>query len=111
MKTSKRKSAGRQLPRPYRQFKKDFPEAAEAYERLGNACRQGPLDARTRELVKLGIAMGAGLESGTHSHARRALDAGATPDEVRHAALLATTTLGFPAMMRAMSWVNDVLKK
>jgi hypothetical protein len=25
--------------------------------------------------------------------------------------LLATTTIGFPTMMRAMTWVNDVLGK
>ena len=52
-----------------------------------------------------------GLESGTRAHTRLALDAGATPEEIRHAALLATTTVGFPSMMRAMTWVNDVLEK
>jgi alkylhydroperoxidase/carboxymuconolactone decarboxylase family protein YurZ len=32
-----------------------------------------------------------------------------TTDEIRHVVLLATTTIGFPAMMSAMSWVDDVL--
>ncbi len=82
----------------------------EAYERLGQACHwHGPLDPKSRELIKIGIAIGAALESGTHAHVRLALDAGATPGEIRHAALLATTTIGYPSMMRAMTWVNDVL--
>ncbi|MCS7049521.1 MAG: carboxymuconolactone decarboxylase family protein [Verrucomicrobiae bacterium] len=100
------------LPPAYRQFKKEFPAIAEAYERLGEACHwQGPLEPKTRELIKLGIAVGAGLEGATRSHVRRALEAGATPEEIRHAALLATTTIGFPSMMRAMRWVGDVLGK
>ncbi len=99
-------------PKSYQQFKKEFPAVVEAYERLGEACHWlGPLDPKTRELIKIGIALGAGLESATRSHVRRALEAGATPEEVRHAALLATTTIGFPSMMRAMTWVNDVLEK
>jgi hypothetical protein len=28
---------------------------------------------------------------------------------IRHIVLLATTTIGFPAMMSVMSWVDDVL--
>jgi len=68
--------------------------------------------ARTlRELIKIGITIGAGLETGTRAHTRLALDAGATPEEIRHAALLATTTIGFPSMMRAITWINDVLEK
>jgi AhpD family alkylhydroperoxidase len=99
-------------PKHYLKFKKEFPAVVEAYERLGEACHwHGPLDPKTRELIKIGIAIGAGLESGTRAHTRLALDAGATPEEIRHAALLATTTLGFPSMMRAMTWVNDVLEK
>jgi alkylhydroperoxidase/carboxymuconolactone decarboxylase family protein YurZ len=80
-----------------------------AYEDLGRACRAaGPLDGRTAALVKLGIAVGSRLEGAVHSHVRRSLEAGAALDEVRHVVLLATTTIGFPAMMAALSWVEDV---
>jgi len=83
-----------------------------AYERLGEACRQaGPLDGRTAALVKLAIAIGSRQEGAVHSHVRRSIEAGATLDECRHAVLLATTTIGFPAMMAALSWVEDVLKE
>ena len=83
-----------------------------AYESLGFATQKaGPLDPKTRALVKLGLAIGAGLEGAVHSHTRRALEAGCAPDEVRHVVLLATTTMGFPSMMAALSWVEDVLSR
>jgi AhpD family alkylhydroperoxidase len=69
----------------------------------------GPLDRRTAELVKLGLAVGARQEGGVHSHVRRALEAGATPEEVRHAIRLAVTTVGFPTMMAALTWAEDLL--
>ena len=112
MKKTKRASLRRPPPKSYQRFKQDFPAVVEAYEHLGRAChRHGPLGPKMRELIKIGIAVGAGLESGTHAHVRLALEAGATPEEIRHAALLATTTIGYPGMMRAMTWVNDVLAK
>jgi 4-carboxymuconolactone decarboxylase len=98
------------LPRHYTSFVESYPAVGEAYHTLGRAVAEaGPLDAKTRELVKIGIAIAANLEGGTHSHVRKALDAGATPAEVRHAALQALTTIGFPAMMKGLSWVDDVI--
>jgi len=112
MNASREDPSRRPPPKHYQRFKEQFPAVVEAYERLGEACHwHGPLEPKTRELVKIGIAIGAGLESGTHAHVRIALDAGATPEEIRHTALLATTTIGYPSMMRAMTWVNDVLEK
>jgi alkylhydroperoxidase/carboxymuconolactone decarboxylase family protein YurZ len=46
-----------------------------------------------------------------HAHVRRARDAGASADDIRHAIRLATTTVGFPTMMSALSWADDVLAK
>lgn len=100
------------LPKSYTRFMAQYPRVGAAYRELGDAVAEaGPLDEKTRALIKLGLAIGAGMEGGTHSHARKALDAGATPEELRHAALQALTTLGFPNMMRALSWVEDVLAK
>jgi alkylhydroperoxidase/carboxymuconolactone decarboxylase family protein YurZ len=99
------------LPGRYLRFQKAHPNVFAAYDALGTACQEaGPLSARARALVKLALAVGARLEGAVHSHTRRALDAGCTPDEIRHAILLATTTLGFPTMMAALSWVDDVLE-
>ena len=98
------------LPSAYRRFASEQPRVAEAYERLSDASlTAGPLDRRTAELVKIGIAIGARLEGGVHSHVRRALEAGASAEEIRHAVRLAVTTVGFPTMMAALGWANDVL--
>lgn len=98
------------LPKRFTDFSNKYPEVAQAYNSVSHAVNgAGPLDPKTRQLVKIGIAVSAGLEGGTHSHVRKALEAGATPEEIRHAALLCLTTIGFPAMMKGMSWIDDVL--
>ena len=102
----------RRLPKRYTEFLEAYPDVAKAYHELGNACSDaGPLDQKTRALVRLGIAIGRQHEGAVHSHARKALEAGATEKEIQHAAILATTTVGFPAMMAALSWVDDVLNR
>ena len=99
------------LPKPYTDFIDRHPEVAKAYEALGKACHEaGPLDVKTRHLVKLGIATAAQSDGGVRSHARRALDAGATVDEVRHAVMLALTTTGFPRTVAGMQWVEEVVQ-
>lgn len=109
MKVSKTPGPGK-LPGRFKRFQKDFPEVFAAYDALGNAtAAAGPLDGKTRALVKLGIAVGSQLEGAIHSHTRRAIEAGCTPDEIRQVVVLATTTLGFPAMMKALSCADDVL--
>jgi AhpD family alkylhydroperoxidase len=100
----------RDIPRTHRRFRAVYPKVAEAYERLGESTQEwGPLDKKARELIKLGVAVGNRHEGAVHSHTRRALDAGATPDEIRHTVLLSLTTIGFPNMIAAMTWVEDVL--
>lgn len=98
------------LPHPFRSFRDEHTDVWAAYEDLAALCHQGPLDTRTRELVKLGIAIGASAEGAVKSHARRALEQGATRDEVEHAVVLALTTVGFPAMIAARVWVNEVFE-
>ena len=99
------------LPGAFVGFNREFPQVGRAWERLGEACAQaGPLDVRTRELVKLALAIGARLEGGVHAHARRALKAGATQDQIRHVVALAPSTVGFPTAVAAYTWVADVIR-
>ena len=89
-------------------FRTHHPEVWKAFSQLAEACHEGgPLDERSRRLVKLALAMASGLEGATHSAIRHAADAGITRDEMAHVALLGITTLGYPAAMRAMSWITD----
>jgi alkylhydroperoxidase/carboxymuconolactone decarboxylase family protein YurZ len=98
------------LPAAYTGFRASYPDVAEAFDRLGEAtAAAGPLDERTRRLVHLGIAIGALAEGAVRSNARRALDAGATPEEVRHVAVLTITTGGFPTAIAGLRWIEEVL--
>lgn len=80
-----------------------------AFTALGEASsKAGPIDAATLRLVKIALAIGAGLEGAVHSHTRRAVAEGVAADAIRHIALAAIPTLGFPAALRALSWVEDI---
>lgn len=99
------------LPKVYENFKKAYPRIWQAYDRLGAAVHDtGPLEKKNRELLKLAMAIGARLEGAVHSHTRRALEAGATAEEIRHVVLLGVTTLGFPHTVAAWTWVEDDLR-
>lgn len=98
------------LPGRFLKFQKNFPDIYKAYDALGAATASaGPLDGKTRALVKLAIAVGGQMEGAVHSHTRRAVEAGCTPADIRHVALLSTTTIGFPSMMKTLSWVEDII--
>ncbi len=100
------------LPARAAQIAEEYPEIWKAYQGLGQACAgAGPLDERTRRLVKLALAIGGGSEGAVHSQARRGIAEGIAPNELRHVALLAISTLGFPRAVAAMSWVEDILNK
>jgi AhpD family alkylhydroperoxidase len=100
-----------ELPKRYKKFHADYPEAAAAYEKLGEAVHKaGSLNDKTRALIKLAISTGARMEGAVHSHTRKALKAGASADEIHHTVLLALPTIGLPSTMAAFSWVDDILE-
>ena len=100
------------LPDVYKEFQQRYPEITKTYDELALKCHGwGPLDEKTRRLIKLGIAIGLSSEGGVRSHARRALAEGVTANELRHGVLLAFTTAGFPTMIAAMKWVDEVIQK
>jgi len=101
-----------QIPRRYMKFKEEYPEIAGAYEKLGGAVHtSGPLDEKTRALIKLAMSSAAGLEGAVHSHTRKALEKGISKEEIRQTVLLALPTIGLPKMMAALSWVEDILEQ
>jgi alkylhydroperoxidase/carboxymuconolactone decarboxylase family protein YurZ len=96
-------------PAPYLRLAEDQPAFIDAYERFASVAHDaGPLSERERRLVKLALAIASNSEGATHSHVRQALDAGVGVDDLRHVALLAATTAGFPTAMRALTWISDV---
>ena len=100
------------LPKTYEDFSDKFPEIFKDYQQLGKSCREaGPLEEKNQDLIKLGIAVGANSRGAVMSSVRKALASGSTPDEIIHAVLLSLTTTGFPNMIAALGWVNEVLDK
>ena len=100
----------RELPKAVDDFRSRYPDVWRAFTELGDRChRAGPLDDKTRRLVKIALCVGAGLEGGTHSAVRNALASECTEDEIRHVAVLGTSTIGLPAAVRAFTWINDCL--
>ncbi len=89
---------------------KQYPEVWKAYQDFGEACSNaGPLDEKTVRLVKLALAVGAKSEGAVHSHTRRALKQGISPEELRQVALLAVTSIGWSPSMASLSWIQDVV--
>lgn len=98
-----------ELPAGASRVAESYPEVWESYATLGEACaKAGPLDAKTRRLIKLALALAAGSEGATHSHTRRALAEGIDSAALRHVALLSIPTLGLPAAVKALTWIDDI---
>jgi alkylhydroperoxidase/carboxymuconolactone decarboxylase family protein YurZ len=101
-----------QIPKRYLKFKENYTDVATAYETMGNAVHNaGPLDEKTRALIKLAISTGARLEGAVHSHVRKAVSAGASKEEMRQVAILALPTIGLPSMMASLSWIDDIIEE
>ena len=97
-------------PKQYISTANQFPDVFDAYETMGKKVHNaGPIDKKTRELIKLAMSCGAQKEGAVHSHTRKALDAGCTEEEIKQVVLLLLPTMGMPSMMAAMTWVNDIL--
>ena len=104
-------AAKRTSPKFYLSLKKKQPEFLAAWESVGKAVRaSGPIDLKTAHLVQLAAAAAIRSEGSVHSHVRRAVEAGATPAEVRQAIMLIAATVGFPNVVAALSWAEDVLR-
>ena len=102
----------RELPEHYVELRKRFKGFMKAVDNLGKvASASGPLDEKTSQLIQLAAAAAIKSEGAVHSHTRRALKAGAKTDDIHHAIILLTSTIGFPAVSAALSWVEDVMGK
>ncbi len=101
------------LPQSITEFQKKYPEVWQAFAGLGEKCHEsgGPLDEKTRRLVKLGAAIALRHEGAVHSATRHALKSGAGAAELYHVAILTITTIGWPGAYAAMTWIADVVQE
>ena len=96
-------------PKAYRRFVARFPKLGEAWQTVREAERQGPADEKTVRLLKLAIAVGAMRQGAVTSCTRKALDAGATEEEILQVVALGASTLGFPSSVAVASWIEPIL--
>lgn len=95
----------------YKWLLQKFNAVMEKHQDLGKAVREaGPIDGKNSQLIQLGAAAAIRAEGSVHSHVKRALKAGATPEEIYHAIILLTSTIGFPAVAAALSWAKDIVE-
>lgn len=100
------------VPAMFKEFVTKYPALGRAHEQVAKTVDEaGPLDAKTLALIKVGICIGAGLESALRSHVRRALQHGAKPAEIEQAILLGMNTVGFPRTVAAWSWTQEQFKR
>ena len=98
------------LPDIFKRFTEQNPKICEAYRKVGElASETGPIGAKDQHLIQLGTSIGVGSKGAVRSHARRAMEAGATKEVVLQVVLLSMTIIGFPAMIAAYGWVEEVL--
>lgn len=96
-------------PATFTEFTGRFPDLARAWESIGVAGRQGPLDETTQRLVKLAVAIGAMREGAVHASVRKARAMGIAPDALEQVVALAAGTLGLPASVAVFAWLRDVV--
>ena len=99
-------------PKHYRRLKKEQPDFIAAWEAIGKSVREhGPIPPKTGHFIQLGAAAAVRSEGAVHSHVRRLRELGANASEIRHALMLTAATIGFPTVMAALSWADDILEK
>lgn len=98
------------MPKFYPKMQKDYQNVMQAVSDLGKATREaGPLEEKQGQLIQLAAAAALKSEGSVHSHTRRALEAGVSPQEIRHALILLISTIWYPNVAAALSWAEDIL--
>ncbi len=93
-------------------FQEHHPDIFAAYEEYGRLTHEagGPLDEKTRWLIKVAVTTSGQNRFAQVTHIKKALKAGCTPQEIEHAILLTAPSAGFPVMMEGILALRSVLK-
>lgn len=102
---------GPKPPKTYESFVRRYPKLSEAWEKISEAGREGPIDSKTSRLIKLAIAIGAMREGAVHSNVRKAVAAGIAVEEIEQVVALAASTLGMPSTVAVFTWVHDEIDR
>lgn len=99
------------IERNLKYFIENHAEVYERYQAYGKSIDEdgGPLDEKTRRLIKVAISATIQNEYSLTTHIRKAIKSGCTMKEIEHAILLVAPTVGFPATMKALIAVREEL--
>jgi 4-carboxymuconolactone decarboxylase len=100
----------KKLPKNYQNIRTRYKDYSHALSVLGKAVKDaGPLDEKTSQLIQIAAAAAIKSEGSVHSHTRRALELGVSPEEIYHSLILLTSIIGFPSVASAVSWADDLI--
>lgn len=98
------------LPQHFKNFVEQYPNVWEGHQKLTEACAEaGPLERKSRELIKVAVSGAVGQETAVERHAVMAVQEGASEREVYQAILLLITTVGFPRASAALKWAERAM--
>jgi AhpD family alkylhydroperoxidase len=84
------------------------PEIGQPFQDFNEACdKQGVLDKKTKELLKLSLACAFRCSDCTESHIKAALEAGATKEEITEALLITAVE----AAGTQINWAREIYLK
>lgn len=94
-------------------FTENHGEIYDAYENYGKLIHEkgGPLDEKTRWLIKIALSTCSQYQFALRTHILKALKSGCTKEEIEHAILLVAPTCGFPRMMQALLIFRKLINK
>lgn len=94
-------------------MKENHKEIYEAYKNYGRLVHEkgGPLDEKTRWLIKVALSTDCKNEFSLRTHILKALKSGCTKEEIEHVILLVGPTAGFPTMMRGLLVLREVIEQ
>ncbi|MGG3453632.1 carboxymuconolactone decarboxylase family protein [Paenibacillus rhizolycopersici] len=91
-------------------FGEALPKVTEAYHTFtGESLSSGTLDAKTKQLIALGIALSTNNEICTFYHAEEAKSKGATDAEILETVAVASATLAGNALSQGVTRVQEAL--
>ena len=87
----------------FTKFKAEFPRVYAEYATMGREIHEssGPLQEKTRWLVKIAISGASRHYKALETHIKKGREAGLQEEEIKHALLMLIPTTGFPTFMEA----------
>ena len=101
-----------ELPSTLRRFIQRNPKIWESHEALGLACKKaGPLSDKQIEFIKMAITASQALETAFKTHVTKAIQAGASSDEMDHVVIQLLPIVGLGRTMMVAKWLEEAFQE